>query len=89
MDRIEREAVIRTGARGAVFCESTRRRARAREEAERRFKLRPGRGRDYVEVEVPHDWVVTGVNPLTGREEWIIFRDIPLDVDATIVRRRS
>ena len=87
MDRIEREGVIRTGAHGAVFCESARRRPLSPIEVEERYGVRRGRGRDYVEVDVPAAWTTERVNPTTGVLEWMVRSDIPLAAGATIVRR--
>jgi hypothetical protein len=80
--------VIRAGDRGAVFCESARRAPLAPHAAEERYRVRRGRGRDYVEVDVPVRWVVRGWNPVTRTEEWSVRRAIALDSSATIVRRQ-
>ena len=86
--RIEADGVIRIGARGAIFCESARRNPGAPHDVESRYRIERGRGRDYVEVDIPRTWVTTRVNALTGAEEWLVRRNIPLDASATIVRRR-
>jgi hypothetical protein len=85
--RIEAEGVIRTSARGAVFCESARRNPLAPHDVEERYKMYRGRGLDYVEVDVPRAWVDREVNPLSGLVEWLVRNDIPLAAGATIVRR--
>jgi hypothetical protein len=88
MERIVSEGVIRTGAYGAVFCEGARRRPLPPHDAEERYGLRYGRGRDYVEIDVPDSWLERRTNERTGVEEWLVRRNIPLDRSATIVRRR-
>jgi hypothetical protein len=87
MERIERERCIRMGARGAVFSESARRPPLAPRDVEARYRIGRGRGRDYVEVEIPRSWIERRVNGVTGAEEWLVHRDIPLGQGARIVRR--
>jgi len=82
------EQAIRMGAHGAVFCEIASLRPLAPIDAEERYRLKRGRARDYIEVDVPRSWVVRRVNRTTGAEEWLVRRDVPLDASATIVRRQ-
>jgi hypothetical protein len=87
-DRIEVEGVIRTGSQGAIFCENARRRPLPPHDVEDRYRIGYGRGRDYIEVDVPERWVARRVNPATGVEEWLVHRAVHLDASATITRRQ-
>jgi hypothetical protein len=55
-------------------------------DAEDRYLLRPGHGRDYVETDVDARRVITVNNPKTGKPELQIVGDVPL-LNPTFVRR--
>ncbi len=80
--------MIRACDQGAVFCESARRNPLSPRDAEAKYGLRRGRGRDYVETDVPSSWIIRRTNPLTRAEEWLIRGDVPLSPNARVVGRR-
>jgi hypothetical protein len=55
-------------------------------DAQKRYGLRPGHGRDYVETDVDASRVMTVNNPRTGKPELQIVGDVPL-INPTFVRR--
>jgi RHS repeat-associated protein len=85
---IERDRVIRACDQGSVFCERARGNPLSPRDAETRYGLRRGRGRDYVETEVPTSWIIRRKNPLTRADELVIRWDVPLSPNARIFRRR-
>ena len=71
-----------------VFADSARGNALSPRDAEQRFGLGRGRGRDVIETDVPASRVQSAINPRTGRPELRIRGDVPLQ-NATITRRRD
>ena len=75
--------------RGKVFAEGANRRVLAPRDAEQRYNIRTGRGRDYVEFQVPKDarWSEQpGLTP--GVTEIVIEGDVPLGPGAKVMQRR-
>ena len=88
-EAIERERTIRARDSDCVFCEPARRRPLSPRDAEDRYGLQRGRGRDYVETDVAASRVERVRNPQTRVNELRIRGDVRLSKNATIVRRRG
>lgn len=74
--------------RGKVFAESANRRVLAPRDAEQRYNIRMGRGRDYVEFRAPKDAKSSEqINRLTGEREFVIEGDAILGLGARIMQR--
>jgi RHS repeat-associated protein len=85
---IARDSVIRARDQGAVFFERARRNPLSPRDAEARYGLRPGHGRDYVETDVRASSIIRRANPLTRADEWVARGDVPLSPNAQIFQRR-
>jgi hypothetical protein len=71
---------------GRVFAEPASNRVLSRADAEAKYGLKQGRGRDYVETDVDASCVEYRYNPLTGANEITVKGEVPLS-NPTIVRR--
>ena len=87
IDGIEGSGVIHASDQNRVFAESARRRALSARNAEDKYGLKRGRGRNFVETDVASDRVKRRANPLTGADELTVEGDVVLS-NPTIVRRR-
>jgi hypothetical protein len=76
---IEEEGVIKAGDRGRVFAEPANRTPEAPRDVEARYKIKQGRGRHYVETDVPESRVSRVKNPKTGNWELEIEGDVLLE----------
>ena len=85
-NRIEASGVITGLDQNRVFAEPASSRVLSRADAEDRYGLKEGRGRDYVETDVDASCVEYRYNPKTGADEITVKGEVPLR-DPTIVRR--
>ena len=83
---IEEDGVIRAGDQNRVFAEPARGRPLSPRDAEERYGIGRGRGRDIVETDVPTSRIDRVRNPVTGVDELQIRGDVPLN-NSTITRR--
>jgi len=84
---IEDEGVIRARDNNRVYVEPANKKPLSQVEAERKYQIDPGRGRDYVETDVQSSNLEWMKNPRYGTQELTVKGDIPLQ-NAEIVRRR-
>jgi hypothetical protein len=70
--------VIRAYDQNRVFAEPARRKPLSALEAEDTYGLKPGRGRNYIETDVPAENVTQRYNPLTGSMELVVKGDVQL-----------
>ena len=88
---IAREGVIRSGDDGVVYAVPTERPVWSSTTAARRLDIPPGKGRDYVEFELPGDKTFTKrTHRVTGEEEFLIPGDVRLDPNpakAVVIQR--
>ncbi len=84
---IERDGVIKASDQNKVFAESTNKPPLSRADAEDKYQIGKGRGRDYVETDVPTSRVERTKNSRTGKDELTIEGDVPLQ-NANITRRK-
>jgi RHS repeat-associated protein len=75
---IEKGGMIRASDQNRVFAESARRKPLSPIEAQETYGLGPGRGRNYVETDVPADRVRQRYNPDTGATELVVEGDVQL-----------
>ena len=85
--------ILRTGTvqadRGKIYAESANRKVLAPRDAERRYNIRTGRGRDYVEFQAPRGTRWSEQPGLTrGVTEIVIEGDVPLGQGARVLQRR-
>lgn len=84
---IEQDRVIRARDNNRVYVEPASNKPMNQIEAETKYQLKSGRGRDYVETDVPNSQLEWVNNPRYGTPELTIKGDVPLD-NATVTRRR-
>jgi RHS repeat-associated protein len=84
---IESDEVIRAKDNNRVYVESAKKKPLSQVEAESEYQLKPGRGRDYVETDVPNSRLETVRNPRYGTPELTVKGDVPLN-NATITKRK-
>jgi len=85
---IEADRVIRPYDQNTVFAESARRKPLSKADAEDKYGIPPGHGRDYVETDVPTSRITEVKNAVTGAKELTIRGEVPLSDNAKVVRRR-
>jgi len=83
---IQATGVITPRDQGRVFFESANRTPLSPRDAERRYDLGRGRGRNYVETDVPRSRVGIRANPRTRVDEYYVLGPVPLR-NPNIVRR--
>jgi hypothetical protein len=83
---IEEGGTIRASDQNKVFAEAARGRPLSPRDAEAAYGLKQGRGRNFVETDVPIDRVSRVYNPLTKAHELQVVGDVPLQ-NATFHRR--
>ena len=83
---------IHANKQGKVFAEKITRRNKnplSKADAEDKYGLGQGRGRDYVEFNLPDGQeAVMQKNPITEATEWVIRGDVPLGADPRVIQRR-
>ena len=84
---IEGDGVIKASDQNTVFAERAKGKPLSPRDAETRYGLNRGHGRDIVETDVPSSRVKSVKNPKTKVKELQIEGDVPLD-NATITQRR-
>lgn len=84
---IEESGVIRARDNNRVYVESANSKPLSRVEAEAKYQLKRGRGRDYVETDVPESSIEIVKNPRYGTPELAVKGDVPLN-NATITQRK-
>src|SRR4051794_31752213 len=94
VNAIEDEGRIRAGVQSwngiGVFCERASRNPLSAADAEKRYGLRTGRGRDLVEFDTVEGEAAALSNPITSVREWFIGGDVPdLPDRAASFRRRT
>ena len=83
---IERDGVIQARDRGSVFAEPASRKPLSPREAETKYQLHKGHGRNYVETDVPVSRVAIEYNTRTQANEIRIRGSVPL-INPRFVRR--
>lgn len=83
---IEESKVIKATDQNRVFAETAGRKPLGQIQAEARYGLKPGRGRNYVETDVPKSQVSQRYNPSTGANELVVKGNLPL-LNPTFTRR--
>jgi RHS repeat-associated protein len=78
LEGIAESGIIRTSDQDRVFAESARRKALSQVDAQVTYGLKDGRGRNFVETDVPKSQVGQRYNPETGANELVIKGDVPL-----------
>jgi hypothetical protein len=86
-DGIDAEQIIRARDNNRVYVERADRKPLSQLEAEEKYQLKPGRGRDYVETDVPSSSLEVVKIPRYGAPELTVKGDLPLN-NAKITRRR-
>lgn len=84
---IEEEGVIRARDNNRVYVESANQKPLNQVEAESKYQIKQGRGRDYVETDVESSRLEWVKNPRYGTEELTVKGDVTLQ-NSSIVRRR-
>ena len=87
-DGIKKDGVIKASDQGSVFAEPASNKPKSAQQVETTHQLKPGRGKHYVETDVPTKRVESKQNARTGVNEIKIRGDVPLD-NATIVKRKN
>ena len=86
------DGILRTGVikanRGKIYAEGGNRKVLAPRDAEQRYNIRTGRGRDYVEFQVPKGARWREQIGLGGAREIVIEGDVPLGPGARVIQRR-
>jgi hypothetical protein len=83
---IAKENVILASDQNRVSAESARLDPLSQVQAETKYGLKPGRGRNFVETDVAKSQVSQRFNPMTGANELIIKGDLPLQ-NPTFIKR--
>jgi len=86
IEGIEESGVIRAADKNTVYAESAPGRPLSPSDAEDTYGLKPGRGRNYVETDVPTERVERRFNPATKTDELRIKGDVELS-NPTFERR--
>ena len=87
---IAKQGVIEANEQNTVYAVRTRERVWSRADAEDTLGLKQGRGRDYVEFELPKGIrAEEAYNPVIQRKEWKISGDIRLDPKRAVVVQRD
>jgi RHS repeat-associated protein len=84
---IEQDGIIRARDNNRVYLELASKKPLNQIDAETKFQINPGRGRDYIETDVDNSRLEMIKNPRYGTEELTVKGDLPLE-NATITRRR-
>ena len=84
---IAEDEVIRAGEHNRVYAELASRKPLSPTQAEAFHQIPRGRGRDYVETDVPTERIEWIKNPRHGRFELTVEGDLPL-INAEVVRRK-
>ena len=84
---IEQEGVSRTRDNNRVYVEPASKKPLSQIDAETTYQIKPGRGRDYVETDVPNSQLEWVNNPRYGTPELTVKGDVPLQ-NSSIVRRK-
>jgi hypothetical protein len=78
MDRILQEAKINARDQNKVFVEYANADALSPRDAEKRHRLKRGKGNAYVEFDADDDEVNEQTNQLTGKREFFLRGDVDL-----------
>jgi RHS repeat-associated protein len=89
LEGIEKDRVIKASDQNKVFAESANKKPLSARDAEQKYQIKPGRGRDYVETNVPRNRVERVKNPRTQNYELQIKGDVCLSCDATFTKRKN
>ncbi len=84
---IEKDGVIRASDQNKVFMEPAKGKPLSAADAETKYLLKQGRGRDFVEFDVPKDLVTRRWNPTAQAWEWVVDGDLAL-LNPRIIRRK-
>jgi len=85
---IEEDELIKASDQNKVFFEKAKGKPLSRADAEEKYLLKPGKGRDVVETDVPVSRLNKETNPLTGKTEYTVKGDVPLS-NADIKKRKD
>ncbi|WP_295091843.1 polymorphic toxin-type HINT domain-containing protein [Ruminococcus sp.] len=85
---IEESGTIIAQDNNRVYVESASKKPLSPTKAEDYYQLKPGRGRDYVEFDVPTDSLERVKNPRYGREELTILGDVLELINPVYTRRK-
>ena len=69
---IEQEGIIKAKDNNRVYVEPANKKPLSQVDAEMKYGLKPGKGRDYVEFDVPESLTEWKKNPAYGRDELTI-----------------
>jgi RHS repeat-associated protein len=86
LEGIRRDNIIRASDQNKVFAESCKKKPLSPRDAEAKYGLKRGRGRHFVETDVPVDRVQRMKNPKTRVYELQIRGDVPLTNSVFITR---
>ncbi|WP_196485473.1 HYD1 signature containing ADP-ribosyltransferase family protein [Burkholderia cepacia] len=84
---IRESGVIKARDNNRVYVEPGNKKPLSQLDAETKYQIKRGRGRDYVEMDVPNSKLEWVKNPRYGTEELTVKGDIPL-TNPEIVQRR-
>jgi hypothetical protein len=88
LEGIRNDRVIKAKDNNRVYVESANSKPLSVVEAEKKFQLKKGRGRDYVETDVSASKVEVVPNPRYGTPELTVKGDLPLSDNAAFVKRK-
>ncbi|MGQ6211059.1 RHS repeat-associated core domain-containing protein, partial [Serratia sp. IR-2025] len=84
---IEESGVIKAQDNGRVYVEPANKKPMSQVQAENKYQIKPGRGRDYVETDVPNSQLEWITNPRYHTQELTVKGDVPLK-NPTVTKRK-
>ncbi|MBK9576639.1 MAG: hypothetical protein IPO40_06170 [Fibrobacteres bacterium] len=78
LNGIKEDVVIRARDNNRVYLEPASKKPLSPLDAQEKFQLRPGKGRDYIETDVPNSSIEWVKNPRYGADELTVRGDLPL-----------
>ncbi|WP_323639797.1 RHS repeat-associated core domain-containing protein [Pectobacterium polonicum] len=79
--------IIKAQDNNRVYVEPAKNKPLSPKDAESKYQIKPGKGRDYIETDVPNDSLEWITNPRYHREELTIKSDVKLD-NPQVFRRK-
>ncbi|WP_262211306.1 HYD1 signature containing ADP-ribosyltransferase family protein [Serratia ficaria] len=84
---IEESGVIKAQDNGRVYVEPANKKPMSQVQAENKYQIKPGRGRDYVETDVPNSQLEWITNPRYHTQELTVKGDVVLR-NPTVTKRK-
>lgn len=76
---IKESGVIKAQDNGRVYVEPANKKPMSQVQVETKYQIKPGRGRDYIETDVPNSQLEWITNPRYHTQELTVKSDIVLD----------